>query len=200
MWQPGTARDAGRLGGAALPFEVRQSFWGYVVRGTEGPPILFQIAQGLVLALGAAFVAGALAVATLAPGGGFSLLRLAASAGLMAAAFVMLRYATRGGVVELHVDLARGELREVIRHRIGPVTTIGRHGFDPSASLHIRRGRVPDAPCRLLLHHRGNPQDLCIAEGPERALAVLRVRLQHDMRLHSLGRRPALDVENALPA
>lgn len=174
-----------------LPFGVHQSFWGYVIRGTGGPPILLQVAQGLVLTLGAACAAASLAVASLTPPDmdGLSLMRLGASSFLMALSLLLLRYATRGGVVELHVDLGRRELREVVRHRIGRATTLGAHGFDPSASLHIRRGGGPDGPRMLVLHHRGNPEGLCIAEGPEHALMALRLRLEHDMRL-----RPPLAV------
>ena len=167
-----------------LPFEVRQSFWGYVIRGTEGPPILLQITQGLVLTAGAAAAAAALAFANLAPDGeGLSLMRLGASTILMGLAALFLRYATRGGVVELHVDLARGELREVVRHRIGRATTLDRHGFDPSASLHIRREGPAGGPRTLVLHHRGRPDGLCVARGPEPALLTLRLRLERDMRL-----------------
>ena len=189
------ADGAGRSGGRGpiLPFEVRQSFWGYVIRGTEGPPILLQIAQGLVLTAGAAAAAAALAVAALAPDESvlLSLMRLGVSAFLMGLSLLFLRYATRGGVVELHVDLARGELREVVRHRVGRASTLGRHGFDPSASLHIRRS-APGEPPTLVLHHRGRPDGLCVARGPEHALLALRRRLEHDMRLQDAGSRVSL--------
>ena len=184
MTRPGDIGPRGRRGDI-LPFEVRQAFWGYVIRGTEGPPILVQVAQGLVLALGAACAAASLAVAVLTPEGddSLSLLRLGASAILMGFAILFLRYASRGGVVELHVDLARGELREVVRHRIGRASTLGAHGFDPSASLHIRR----DGGCRrtLVLHHRGSQEGICIAHGPEHALQALRLRLEQDLRLQA---------------
>lgn len=42
------------------PFEIREAFWGYVVRGTDGPPLMLQVAQGTVLGFGAAFTAAAL--------------------------------------------------------------------------------------------------------------------------------------------
>ncbi|HVG47946.1 MAG TPA: hypothetical protein VM899_07400 [Rubellimicrobium sp.] len=170
--------------GQILPFEVRQSFWGYVIQGTEGPPILLQVAQGLVLTGGAAAAAAALAVASLTPeADGLSLMRLGISVLLMGLALLCLRYATRGGVVELHVDLARGELREVVRHRVGRATTLDRHDFDPSASLHIQRAGPPSGPRTLVLHHRGRPDGLCVARGPEHALLALRWRLEQDMRL-----------------
>lgn len=187
--------------GSMMPFEVRQAFWGYVIRGTEGPPILFQIAQGVVLAAAAAAAAASLAVASLAPeaeAGGPSLMRLGASSFLMGMALLFLRYATRGGVAELHVDLARAELREVVRHRIGRATTLGRQAFDPSASLHIRRLGPPGAPRMLVLHQRGRPDDLCVARGPEHALLALRRRLEHDMRLHAASVGPECDPDPAV--
>jgi hypothetical protein len=184
-----SAKGPSRRRDDILPFEVQQAFWGYVIRGTEGPPILVQVAQGLVLSTGAACAAASLAVASLTPEdvAGMSILRFGASAILMALALLFLRYATRGGVVELHVDLARGELREVVRHRIGRASTLGAHGFDPMASLHIQR----DGPGRLrtlVLHHRGDREGLCIARGPEHALQALRRRLEHDIRVHAPGR------------
>lgn len=27
-----------------VPFEIRRAFWGYVIRGTNGPPLMFQVA------------------------------------------------------------------------------------------------------------------------------------------------------------
>lgn len=195
----GSAGPTGRRA-PILPFEVRQSFWGYVIRGTVGPPILLQVAQGLVLSAGAAAAAAALAVATLTPeatGDGLSLMRLGVSSVLMGMAGLFLRYATRGGVVELHVDLARGELREVVRHRIGRATTLDRHDFDPAASLHICRVGPSGGTPTLVLHHRGRPDGLCVACGPEHALQVLRRRLERDLRLHPAAASPAAEPDPA---
>lgn len=180
--------------GQGLPFEVRHSFWGYVIRATEGPPILFQIGQGLVLTAGAAAAAGALAVALHTPEAeGLSVMRLGVSALLMWLALLLLHYATRGAVAEIHVDLDRGELREVVPHRVGRASTLGRHDFDPSASLHIQRAGPPGGPRTLVLHHRGRPDGLCVARGPEHALVALRWRLERDMRLHGAAEaRPVL--------
>ena len=176
--------DAYEYGPESLPFEVRQAFWGYAIRSTEGAPVLLQVAQGAVMAMSATFVASAM-VLLLSPADGdhLSIPHLGAAILLMASALFLLRFATRGMVVELQVDLARGELREIVSHRVGPATMLGRHDFDPAASLHIhRRGAVLALPC-LFLHHRGSAEGLCIAQGPEPVLLQLRARLAHDLRL-----------------
>jgi hypothetical protein len=78
-----------------------------------------------------------------------------------------LWFATRGGVVELQFDLARGELRELVRHRIGPATLVGRHGLGAGATLLVDRGRAARGHAALILRLRGDDDGgLCIAEGP----------------------------------
>ncbi len=178
--------DPYEYGPECLPFEVRQAFWGYAIRSTEGAPVLLQVAQGAVMAIGATFVASAV-VLLLSPADGdhLSVPHLGAAILLMASAIFLLRFATRGTVVELQVDVAQGELREIVRHRIGPSTLVDRHDFDPAASLHIhRQGPVLALPC-LILHHRGSDEGLCIAQGPEPVLLQLRARLAHDLRLQA---------------
>jgi hypothetical protein len=168
-----------------LPFEVRPSFWGYVIRSTEGAPILFQITQGLVLALGAGFGTSAVVLLIAPANQGVSIFHLGLALLLVATSLLLLRFATRGTVVELQIDLARGELREIVRHRVGRPTLLGRHNFDPSASLHINRSGPVEGMPSLVLHHRGSDEGLCIARGPERVLQELRIRLAHDLRVHA---------------
>lgn len=170
--------------GDSPAFEVRQAFWGYIIRRSEGTPILVQITQGLVLTLAAAFLAA-----------GLVMLRSPAdqaipAVGLAAAALLLLRFAMRGSVVELHVDLARGELREIVSHRIGRVRTGGGIPFDPSISLHIERTSRSDNMRSLVLHYRGGDEGLCIARGPEAALQALRQRITHDLRVGGPGGQP----------
>jgi hypothetical protein len=167
-----------------LPFEVCPSFWGYVIRSTEGAPVLFQITQGLVLALGTTFATSAVLLLAAPVGEGISIFHLGLALLLVLSSLLLLRFATRGTVVELHIDLARGELREMVRHRVGPPTLLGRHDFDPSASLHIDRSGPAAAMPALVLHHRGRDEGLCIARGPEQVLQALRIRLAHDLRVH----------------
>ena len=61
--------DPYEYGAESLPFEVRQAFWGYAIRSTEGAPVLLRVAQGAVMALGATFVASAM-VLLLSPADG----------------------------------------------------------------------------------------------------------------------------------
>jgi hypothetical protein len=168
--------------GGEAPFPVQKAFWGYVIRGSEGPPVLLQVAQGVVLALGCAFTAGALALVAGSEGEGIDGMRAVLATTLSSLALLLVWFATRGGVVELHLDLARGELREMVRHRLGRATVLGRHGLAQGASLRVERPGAPGGPAALLLLLRPDGEALCIARGPECALQELRRRLDHDLR------------------
>jgi hypothetical protein len=161
------------------PFEIRQTFWGYVVRGTDGPPMLLQVAQGTVLGFGAAFTAAALVLVMGEGVEGDQAMRRGFAVVLSSLALLLMWFATRGGVVELQFDLARGELRELLRHRAGRATVLGRHGLDAGAALTIERA---GPTCRLLLRLRDDGEALCVAQGPEAALLELRRRLDGELR------------------
>lgn len=171
------------------PFEVKKAFWGYVIRGTGGPPLLLQVAQGVVLAFGGTFTAAALVLLTTsdgAPGQAMDTMRSGLIVVLSSLALLLMWFATRGGVVELHLDMARGELRELVRHRAGRATLIGRHGFDGSVTLALDRGGPPGTDAALVLRLTGG-EGLCIARGPDVALMELRRRLEQDLRRRGGG-------------
>lgn len=109
-------------------------------------------------------------------------IRLALVVALSAKALLLLWFATRGGVVELHLDLLRGELKEIVRHRIGPQTVVGRHGFGSEMTLTIDRTGSTEGSCGLILRLKGQEAGICIAEGPEESLLELRRRIQQDLR------------------
>lgn len=171
------------------PFEVRKTFWGYVIRGTDGPPLLLQVAQGTVLALGAACTAGALILVSGLDGGegGTQGIRVTLTIVLCVLALMLVWFATRGGVVELQFDFARGELRELVRHRMGRATVLGRHGLDPEAKLWVTRDGGGRVPCSLLLLLKGESEAICIAQGHEPALQELRRRLDQELRGQQAG-------------
>ena len=183
----GQGHFAGRDGTPAPVFRIDKTFWGYVVRSTGGPPMLLQVAQGAVLACGATLAAAALVL--VAPSAeaaqGLDPTRAGLAMVLTSMALLLIWFATRGGLIELHVDLLRGELRELVRHRVGRSTLVGRHGFDSGANLLVDRSGPPDAPCALILRLRGEEGGLCIAQGPQDAILELRRRLDPELRLCS---------------
>lgn len=178
----------------APPFRVHRAFWGTVVRAQGGPPILLQVAQGMVLAFGGAFAAGALAL-VLPPGAGAGAAPDAARGGmatvLISLSLLLLWFATRGGVVELQFDRARGELRELVRHRVGRATLVARHGLGDEAALLVDRARSASGRAALVLRLPGQ-DSLCIAEGPEDAILALRRRLDPELRRAASPSRPTL--------
>ena len=189
------ARDlfAGGDGTGTPAFRIDKTFWGYVIRSAGGPPLMLQVAQGAVLACGAAFAAAAL-VLVVPPaemGQGVGPTRAGLSLVLGSMSLLLVWFATRGGLVELHVDLARGELRELVRHRVGRATLVGRHGLDGGATLTIDRSGPPETPCALILRLRGEEGGLCIAQGPQDAILELRRRLDPELRLGGASRLAA---------
>lgn len=161
---------------------------GFVLRGAEGPSLPFQLTQGIVLAVGAALAGVALAL-ILAWGAqvsdhAFALLGGATLLG--GAGLLLLWFATRGGTAELQLDLARGELREVVRHRIGQPTLVGRHALGDAPTLEVDLSGPPAAPCSLILR-TGGEGGLCIAQGEESDILDLCHRLDAGLR----AQRPA---------
>lgn len=178
-----TAQQFQDRSGPAGPHDVRVQPvpGGFVLRGTEGSPLPVQLTQGIVLAVGAAFAAGALVILLswdAAAGHGFA--RVAAASLMGGMALLMLWFATRGGVAELHLDLAGGELREVVRHRIGAPTVVARHPLGGSPALVVDGDGQP-AGCALILR-TGGEGGFCIAQGSEADILDLRRRLDAELR------------------
>jgi hypothetical protein len=165
---------------APAAFLVETGPRGYVVRAAEGPPLLLQLVQGVALAFGAALAAAALMIVAWPLGLGLGLTGFHGGLATLtgAGAALLLWFATRGGTVELEVDLARGELREIVRHRAGPPSVLARHGLDGGAALAVHRGAGEPS---LILRFGPDRPGLCIARGPEPALLALRARLESDL-------------------
>lgn len=171
-------------------FEIRESFWGYIVRRHEGPAILVQVTKGLVLSLGLAFLGMAAWTLTRPENGGvMPLVHIMSSAALIVAGLILLRFGARGAVLDLHLDVARGELREIVNRRADVARVPSLAHLDPSVSLNIERRGGPEGQRVLVLHQRGECQGHCLARGPEPALRVLRQRITHDVRIDGPGGR-----------
>lgn len=165
---------------ASAPFQIETHPRGYVIRSVGGAPLPFLILQGLALVAGAALTAAALRLAILIPGQGEGVAVFHGGLALLAAAaaVLLLHFATRGLMVEVEVDLMRGELREVIRHRFGRPAVLACYGLDSGTLVSIRHG---GGEASLILRLGGDGPGLCIARGPEAALAPLRARLEADL-------------------
>ncbi|NAZ35540.1 hypothetical protein [Rubellimicrobium sp. CFH 75288] len=178
---------------SASRFRVDETRWGYVIRAPQGVPVLVQVAQGVVLAAGSGLSAAAVLLVLAAEGDGMTTGLAVLCA---AAAALLLRFALCGATVELQVDLARGELRETLRHCLGRTSVIGRHGLGAGASLAVQPG--DGGVATLWLRLGTNRRSIRIAQGPEPVLQALKRRLDGDLLAGCQTiLRPAPEAEGA---
>jgi hypothetical protein len=173
---------------ARVPYDLADTYWGYVVRPQQGVGLGVMLAQGAAWCVGIAFViagAGLWVLPATAETGALLPLRFAVSVVFFALAAMCLWYASRGTQIELQIDTALGEVREVVRNKAGKPTLVGRHGFDSFGAVHLDRqpGAARPVPghALLVLRFRSGPEGLVVAEGPESRLVGLRDRLARDL-------------------
>lgn len=175
-------------------FEVQETYWGYIVQSTERAPIWLFLTQGISWVVGVLFAIGALGIWAM-PGSGFGDdligFKLGSSIPLAGVALLLLWYSSRGAKIEVQIDTARGEVREVLRNRAGRMTIVGLYGFDSIGGVFIERGEAQfGEQVNLVLRYRNTAQVLRVARGTEPALQGLRDRLGRDLMVR--GKRQVL--------
>lgn len=167
---------------------LEETHWGYVLRGSERPPLMLVAGQVLSWGLGALCLLGAITpwlVPGSALGAGGMDLKLGLSAILLSAAATLLWYASRGISPQWQIDTTRGELREVLRNAAGRPTVLAHYGFDAIGGVVMDRaslrGRLPHGHACLVLRLGNSTRLLPLISGPEAALVPLRDRLGRDL-------------------
>lgn len=181
-------------------FLVEASHWGYTVRSGIPAPRLLLFVQALVWLAGCALITFALALWVLpsainsGPAVG---LKLALTVILLATSAYCLWHSSRGVMPEFQIDTSRGEVREVVRNRVGRPSVIGRYGFDAIGGVFIDRGRAFGSASAemstLVLRYRNAAQSLPIAQGEMADLAPLRDRLGRDLMVMGCQRSARYD-------
>lgn len=186
-------RAAGRR-----PFVVEEGAQGYAIRAREERGVALLALQAMSGATGLLLAVAALALLA-GEAEGTSWMRIGLALHLGSAAAMLLWYASRGALAELQVDVARGELREVVRHRLGRATVLASHGLDAVEALEVEpaRGR---GEATLLLRLGGSDALLFVARGPLAPIHALRRRLASDLSMHSQGLVRAMPADAALAA
>lgn len=165
-------------------FELDETYWGYIIRGNEGPGFSIAVLQGLAMFFGACFIAVAigLLVAPQAMTGSLDIMMRGVAAVLFGgmAAF-LLWFATRGVQTEIQIDNSLGEVREVLRNRTGNSTLVGRYGFDAIGAVFLDRTVGGKGQAALMLRYRNTSQVLPVARGTVASLEALRNRLGQDL-------------------
>ncbi|MEY1555159.1 hypothetical protein AB3Y40_05945 [Yoonia sp. R2331] len=173
-------------------FAVDETYWGYIIRNTEGPKIGTVVLQAASMFFGAAFVAAGLGLLLLPEvlAGAVDLtIRAMAAVIFFGLAAYLLWFASRGTESELQIDTSLGEVREVVRNRAGRSTLIGRYGFDSIGGVFLDRANAPRNQAVLVLRYRNTAQTLPVVGGRIDALEPLRDRLGRDMMMDAVPRR-----------
>ena len=168
---------------STAPFQVEDTYWGYIVRSNRRPSIGILLAQATSFFFGACFLTaaiGILVLPTIMFDGDFGVFRLGATTLFGAVAFYLLWFASRGTRSELHVDNSVGEIREVIRNKAGRPTTVACYGFDTIGGVFLDNN-CQTGVANLVLRYRDSIHSVMVAEGTEAQLAGLRDRLGMDL-------------------
>lgn len=171
---------------APTRFIVKEKHWGYIVKSNSKPKVLLVALQAVSLVFGA-LLGGAAIVLLTFPGLFTNEIDFAFRAvlGIIFASigFYLLWYATRGFVIELQVDMSRGEIRERVRNRAGRSTRLGNYGFDAVSSVFIDRSDMRGDIATLMLRFQDSTQIVPVAWGTVSDLEPLRERLAQDLIL-----------------
>ncbi len=105
-------------------------------------------------------------------------------------------FASRGTKLEVQIDTAQGEVREIVRNRAGRPSLLGSYGFDAIGGVFIDRingqDRLPMGHAVLVLRYLNTAQTMPVAAGREDDLAPLRDRLGRDLMVKTRARRADL--------
>lgn len=172
-----------------LRYSVDETYWGYIIRSTDGAPIATVATQVVAGFLGLIFLLAAVGI-TLFPSavaGDAWIMRLGIGAFFLGDSSLCFWYSCRGSQVELQVDTRRGEVREVVRNRAGRSTLLAHYGFDAIGGVHLERDKSQNGEARLVMRYRNSAQTVPVAPGQETALVSLRDRLGRDLLTASDG-------------
>ena len=162
---------------------MRETHWGYIITGAEAEKMRVRALQIAAMAVGAAFMTCAVALwvfPSAATAHGFEF-HLGLSCAFVALGFFLVRFATRGTLVEIEVDLKAKELREVVRNRTGRPSLLGKWSFDSFGGLFIDRSKLSIDQAALMLRYRDTATVVEIASGPLSVIEPLRDRIGRDV-------------------
>jgi hypothetical protein len=186
-------------------FDVEETYWGYIIKGTERAPVWLVASQAASWAVGVVFAIVAVGMLVV-PGTGdaleLALFKVAASVPLAVVAVMLFWYASRGTRIEVEIDTSRGEVREMLRNQSGRSTLLGLYGFDSIGGVFLERNREErnrsKGRAALVLRYRNTAQVLRVARGAEPMLEGLRDRLGRDLMVRK--RKADRLIESAMAA
>lgn len=169
-----------------------ETYWGYIIRCENGGHSFAIMLQWASAFLGISLLVAAFGFWTL-PGSMVSSdvvgFKLGISSLMLVLGMALVWFASHGTLYEAQIDLARMELREVLRNNRGAARVQNRIKFEDINAVYIDRSAGKNAKARLMLRLDASSQLIELARDYEENLIRLHSRLGRDI----LG----LKVENS---
>jgi len=179
-----------------LSVSAGETYWGYILRCQNCDRSLAILMQWTAAFVGVSLLFAAFGFWTL-PGSAISSGILGFKMGISVVMGIvgttLVWFASHGTETEFHVDLARSELREVLRNRQGNAQVLSRTTFGEVDAVFIDRATTEHGKSRLMLRLVDSALAIEVASDYEEHLTRLRDRLAYDI----LGKKaPIRAMEN----
>jgi len=162
---------------------LEDTSWGYIIERKRTGVTANEIIVAGAWALGIALLVSAFGM-LVSPVGYDSTETIVMKGGLallVAAIGVRLVwYSSRGTETELQVDLTLGEVRQVVRNKVGKPTLLSKYAFEDIGSVFIDRRKGLRSNGVLLLRYKNTTKLIQAAIGPVLGLEAMRDRLGRD--------------------
>jgi len=163
---------------------INETYWGYIVRCASCDRSMAVVFQWIAAVMGGAMVLASVGFWAI-PGSMMSpdvaSFKLAMASLLGVFGVTLIWYASHGTEYETQLDLARFELREVLRNKSGVARVQSRIKFEEVDAVFIDRSFVKGDKVRLLVRLMNTAQVIEVARDYEEKLIRLRDRLGRDI-------------------
>lgn len=169
---------------------IEDTGWGYIIARSAGRVTARELVVAGAWSMGIALLISAAGM-LISPAGYQTYETFVMKLGLAllvgAIGLRLVWYSSRGTETELQVDRNFGEIRQVVRNKVGKPTLIGKYLFEDIGGVYIDRRKGKGAHCALMLRYKNTSQVIQAAVGPLDSLEALRDRLGHDLIEYKTG-------------
>lgn len=176
--------DFGNTGEHPVSATSVETYWGYIIRSENCDRSFAIMLQWASAFLGISLLVAAFGLWVL-PGSMVSSdivgFKLGISSLMVVLGMALVWFASHGTFYEVQIDLARMELREVLRNNRGAARVQNRIKFEDIDAVYIDRSAGKNAKARLMLRLNASSQLIEIASDYEENLIRLHTRLGRDL-------------------
>jgi len=163
---------------------ISETYWGYIVRCNTCDRSIAVVLQWVAALTGASLIIASLGLWAL-PGSVMSpdvaSFKLAMASLMGVFGVTLIWYASHGTKYEIQIDLARLEVREVLRNAKGQARVQSSLPFEKIGSVFMDRKQKDNGKVALVLRLGNSAQVIGIAQDYEENLTALRDRLGRDL-------------------